>query len=251
MQVFLDARPSSDAEDASEFLEVRWDFEGDGAWDTVWSTIQTSGHTYPSGGEVLIRLEVRDSDDLTDQKEEAVWIPSDVEFFVHSWGHDLDGQVTLTPEDPFFIQAAGGGGHSLALRSGGSIVAWGLDSFGQVSDTPTGAGFLLLAAGLEHSLALHEDGSLASWGRDYLGLVTDTPAGTDFESAAAGERYSLALLSDGSIVTWGDDSDGQVSQAPAETGFTALAGGGSHGGPMAAHRWSGYGHRQCGYFRSS
>ena len=46
-QVFsFDASASSDEEDPSAFLEVRWDWEDDGFWDTAWSTDKTEHHQY-------------------------------------------------------------------------------------------------------------------------------------------------------------------------------------------------------------
>ncbi|MDP6129788.1 MAG: hypothetical protein QGH77_09295, partial [Planctomycetota bacterium] len=53
-----------------------------------------------------------------------------------SWGRDSDGQVSNTPPGNDFVSIAGGGNHSLALKTDGSIVSWGRDSSGQVSNTP-------------------------------------------------------------------------------------------------------------------
>jgi PKD repeat protein len=57
----MDASGSSDAEDDPSELELRWDFEDDGTWDTDYQNARTSSHRYETGGRYTIRLEVRDS----------------------------------------------------------------------------------------------------------------------------------------------------------------------------------------------
>ncbi len=61
----FDASGSSDHEDAMAALQVRWDWEGDGTYDTSWSTIKTASHTYTTVGAYTVRLQVRDSGNLT------------------------------------------------------------------------------------------------------------------------------------------------------------------------------------------
>ena len=63
-QFELDASASSDMEDLSSDLEVRWDWEDDGVWDTSWSTTKTGQHQYGIPGNYTIRLEVKDTGGL-------------------------------------------------------------------------------------------------------------------------------------------------------------------------------------------
>ncbi|MCP4419062.1 MAG: hypothetical protein GY805_20795, partial [Chloroflexi bacterium] len=51
----------SDLEDLDSVLEVRWDWEADGIYDTVWTTTKTAVHTYPTHGTYTTRLQVRDT----------------------------------------------------------------------------------------------------------------------------------------------------------------------------------------------
>ena len=44
------ASVSSDSEDASAALQVRWDWQDDGTWDTPWSPTKTAQHRYPHQG---------------------------------------------------------------------------------------------------------------------------------------------------------------------------------------------------------
>lgn len=62
----FDASDSWDAEDDSSSLEVRWDFDGDGEWDTDWSTEKAATHQYTAPGTYTVKVEVRDTDGLTD-----------------------------------------------------------------------------------------------------------------------------------------------------------------------------------------
>jgi PKD repeat protein len=72
----FDASSSSDAECATSSLEVRWDWEDDGTWDTLWSTIKTAGVTFGAAGYgwQTTRLEVRDAPGLTDTATDGVMI---------------------------------------------------------------------------------------------------------------------------------------------------------------------------------
>jgi hypothetical protein len=56
----VDASSSSDQQDPAERLRVRWDWEGDGVWDTPWSTIKTATHQYAAARVYPVRLQVLD-----------------------------------------------------------------------------------------------------------------------------------------------------------------------------------------------
>jgi len=63
--------------------------------------------------------------------------------------------------------AAGGWGHSLALKSDGTVVAWGYSGDGQ-TNVPSGlSNVVAIAAGLNDSLALKSDGTVVGWGGMY------------------------------------------------------------------------------------
>ena len=77
--------------------------------------------------------------------------------------------------------SAGGGnhfftfGHSLALRSDGTVWEWGCDGGAIFNPTPMQrqTGVVAIAAGGEHSLVLKEDGSVWAWGWNYYGQLGD------------------------------------------------------------------------------
>jgi len=60
----FNASASHDLEDPTALLEVRWDWDGDGTWDTGWSSEKVATHQYASPGNYTVRLEVRDTDGL-------------------------------------------------------------------------------------------------------------------------------------------------------------------------------------------
>ncbi|MDZ7722211.1 MAG: FISUMP domain-containing protein [candidate division KSB1 bacterium] len=62
----FDASDCSDAEDATSGLQVRWDWENDGNWDTEYSTSKTATHQYSTKGTRTINMEVIDTEGLTD-----------------------------------------------------------------------------------------------------------------------------------------------------------------------------------------
>jgi PKD repeat protein len=47
-----------DPDNLTSDLKVRWDFNGDGTWDTGWSTDKIVQHTYTQAGEYNVTMEV-------------------------------------------------------------------------------------------------------------------------------------------------------------------------------------------------
>ncbi len=70
----FDASGSSDAEDALASLEVRWDWESDGSWDTGYSTTKTLTHTFTTAGNYTVTLEVRDTEGATAQATKDIYV---------------------------------------------------------------------------------------------------------------------------------------------------------------------------------
>jgi photosystem II stability/assembly factor-like uncharacterized protein len=68
----FDGSGSSDAEDPPVVLEVRWDWEDDGVYDTGWSPIKTITHVFATSATHTIRMSVRDGGDLTDSTTRQV-----------------------------------------------------------------------------------------------------------------------------------------------------------------------------------
>lgn len=61
----LNATGSSDPEDGQD-LQYRWDWDGDGIWDTDWSDASVVSHSYPTKMTYIATLAVMDSDGFVD-----------------------------------------------------------------------------------------------------------------------------------------------------------------------------------------
>lgn len=70
----FDASGSSDNEDATAVLQVRWDWENDGTYDTNYSTTKTATHQYRTDGTYTVKLEVKDSAGLTNTTTKSITI---------------------------------------------------------------------------------------------------------------------------------------------------------------------------------
>lgn len=120
-----------------------------------------------------------------------------------------------------------GGGHSVAIKTDGSLWAWGDNSKGQLGNgsnisktTPTKIGtatnWKAIAAGSTHNMALKSDGSLWMWGENtngQLGIGTtinkNIPVrvglSTNWSQIAAGGQHSMAIKTDGTLWAWGSN----------------------------------------------
>jgi alpha-tubulin suppressor-like RCC1 family protein len=157
---------------------------------------------------------------------------------VATWGENKQGQLgdgtTVEKNLPTLVRgltgvkalAVGGvgslGGHMLALRNDGTVMAWGGNEEGQLGDGTVQdssvpvrvkglSGVVAISAGPTHSLALLADGTLTAWGSNTFGQLgipdianstTPRPVLRGVTDISAGLRYSLAVK-DGNAFAWG------------------------------------------------
>jgi alpha-tubulin suppressor-like RCC1 family protein/6-phosphogluconolactonase (cycloisomerase 2 family) len=156
------------------------------------------------------------------------------------------------------IAVAGGGNHSVAVKSDGTVWAWGDNSLGQLGNTTTSisnvpvqvsglTGVVAISAGFAHNLALKSDGTVWTWGVNNHGqlgngntLNVNVPVQvlTGVVGISTGSDHSLALKSDGTVWTWGYGAWGQIgnggtadSNVPVQvnlSGVVAVGGGEFH-----------------------
>ncbi len=87
----FDASDCSDNEDQTSVLEIRWDWENDGNWDTQYSTNKTATHQYSDIGIYTVKMNVIDTGELVDSK--TIQIPV---LFECGTVTDIDGNIYVT-----------------------------------------------------------------------------------------------------------------------------------------------------------
>jgi hypothetical protein len=92
------------------------------------------------------------------------------------------------------IAIAAGVGHSLALKSDGTVLAWGQNGAGE-STVPTNlSGVIGIAAGGYHSLAVKSDGTVVAWGCDNYGQSTVPVNLSGAVAISGGDYHTLAIV---------------------------------------------------------
>ncbi len=193
---------------------------------------------------------------------------------VWTWGYNIAGQLGVeTTEKCEFdsiisycsttpvqvsgltdvIAIAGGGFHTVALKSNGTVWVWGDSSSSRPGDgttikntTPIQvsglAGVIAIASGGHHTIALKRDGTVWAWGSNSVGQLGDgtradstTPIQvsglTGVTAIAAGGNtggrnwymeHSIALKTDGTVWAWGDNEYGQLGVITTEICYISL-----------------------------
>jgi alpha-tubulin suppressor-like RCC1 family protein len=169
-------------------------------------------------------------------------------FSLFSWGLNSSGQLGQNNETRYsspvqipgltWSSISGGGTHSLATKTDGTLWSWGSNGSGQlgqnnqtVYSSPvqiSGTTWSSISTGNFHSLAIKTDGTLWSWGSNAQGQLgqnnttyRSSPVqipGTTWNSITSGRRHSLATKTDGTLWSWGYNYFGQLGQN--NRGFT-------------------------------
>jgi uncharacterized protein (TIGR02145 family) len=91
----FDATETNDYEDPPEEVEIRWDWEGDGTWDTPYSIEKTAFFMYPEIGEYSPKMEARDSEGLTQMETHDLSV-MEVLYETGTMMDPRDGQIYRT-----------------------------------------------------------------------------------------------------------------------------------------------------------
>jgi hypothetical protein len=124
-------------------------------------------------------------------------------------------QTTITMHSSYSITAnferkpmvAGGGYHTVGLKSDGNMVAVGNKDYGQCN-VGGWADITQVATGWQYTVGLKCDGTVVAVGDNYWGQC-DVGGWTDITQVAAGQEHTVGLKSDGTVVAAGWNADGQ------------------------------------------
>jgi len=199
-----------------------------------------------------------------------------------AWGHNSSGQLGGGPTGTLGIvhtsspvqvgsltnwkQIAGGGYHTVAIKTDGTLWAWGHNANGQLGGGPTGTlgivhtsspvqvgsltNWKQVSAGNFHMVAIKTDGTLWAWGHNssgQLGLIdivhrsspVQVGSLTNWKLVAGGYYHTAAIKTDGTLWSWGRNTNGQLGlqdivhrSSPVQVGLLTnwklVAGGGYH-----------------------
>jgi len=128
---------------------------------------------------------------------------------------DVDAaQTTITMLGSYSITAnfvrkptpmvAGGYGHTVGLKSDGTVVAVGYNAHGQCN-VGGWMDIIQVAGGYEHTVGLKSDGTVVAVGDNAYGQC-NVGGWTDIIQVVAGRQHTVGLKSDGTVVAVGDNA---------------------------------------------
>ena len=165
---------------------------------------------------------------------------------VATWGATSWSRRSVPPGLNSVVSVAAGWGHSLALKSDGTVVGWGE----MLGDIPAGLTDAVdIAASAGNSIAARADGTVVAWGPVFPEVMTVPDGLTGVVAVSAGEDHFLALRANGTVVAWGYDTYGQTQVPSGLSNVVAIAAGGYHSLALRSNgtvvAWGNNGQQQC------
>jgi len=222
---YFSAESSFDSQDYSD-LEYRWDYEGDGVFDTDWSSDETTSHKYGVYGEYEVILQIRDSDGNTDEARVDVTIAGEgfapeAKFTISSDSHLADDDVGTTATEFTFNATSSSDEEDYTSQL---EVRWDYEGDSEFDTTWSNNKYAyhqyLEAGEYEVTMEIRDlDGNISSASYE-IKVVTNTPPYATFEvdptsatpgvefdfdaGACSDDQYKSAYLQ----VRWDFDGDG-------------------------------------------
>ena len=131
-------------------------------------------------------------------------------------------------------QVSGGGGHTAAIKTDGTLWVWGENTFGQIGDNTMtnrsspiqtiagGINWIQVSCGSNHTAAVKTDGTLWVWGLNNFAQLGDNSSnfklspvqtdagGNNWKQVSCGFIHTAAIKTDGTLWVWGDNSYGEL-----------------------------------------
>jgi alpha-tubulin suppressor-like RCC1 family protein len=182
-----------------------------------------------------------------------------------TWGNGTSAQLgngaitnRSTPVTTFaggtnWKQVSGGGFHTAAIKTDGTLWTWGNGTSAQLGNgaitnrsTPVttftgGTNWKQVSSGRFHTAAIKTDGTLWTWGYGAYGQLgnrattgnrstplTTFAGGTNWKQVSAGGQFTAAIKTDGTLWTWGYGAYGRLGNnatSNRSTPVTTFAGG--------------------------
>ena len=161
--------------------------------------------SFKDSGEKILETRYKKAEELISQGK----YDGAIEIYI-----ELDGfkdSTTLMrkyyPKTSFINKISAGSGHTVGLKSDGTIVAVGLNSYGQCNVSGWDD-IVAISARYWHTVGLKSDGTIVAVGLNSYGQC-NVSGWDDIVAISAGGGHTVGLKSDGTVVAVGWNNDGQ------------------------------------------
>lgn len=154
---FLNASSSSDAEDELDELRIRWDWDGNGSWDTPLDTVKQITHRFTEAALYTVIMEVRDTGDLADTTQQMVSVSGNL-----LWKFDTPGMNMSSPAIGVNGTIYFGSGRYICALNPDGTLRWNYLTEGSVYSSPAvdDNGRIFVGSEDSYLYALDSDGTL-------------------------------------------------------------------------------------------
>src|SRR5437667_222514 len=132
--VFAFTAQASDDHDSASSIQVRWDWTGDGVWDTGWSTTKTATHPFGTAGKNAAVVQAQDSGGLTGSASHTVTVsappppPPPADFSIGASPSSLTVSISGSGVSTITLTSlnglAGTGSVSASISSSDLVLVW-------------------------------------------------------------------------------------------------------------------------------